>query len=74
MPSVIARPGFMYGPDRFSTVPFSYAYSLATLFSAGMLPKALDVTKVAASLITALADENLSGTKFWKFLTCNYNK
>lgn len=63
VPSVIARPGFMYGPDRFSTVPFSYAYSLATLFSAGMLPKALDVTKVAASLITALADENLSGTR-----------
>ena len=64
IPSVIARPGFMYGRDRMPTVPFSYAYSLVTLFSAGVIPKALDVNSVARSLITALADENLSGTKY----------
>ena len=63
IPSVIARPGFMYGRDRFPTVPFSYAYSIATLFSAGMLPKALDVNSVARSLIAALAEENLKGTR-----------
>lgn len=63
IPSVIARPGFMYGRDRFPTIPFSYAFSLATLFSAGMLPKALDVDQVAKSLITALADEKLEGTR-----------
>ncbi len=63
IPSVIARPGFMYGRDRFATVPFSYAFSLATIFSAGMFPTALDVNSVAQSLITALAEEHLSGTK-----------
>lgn len=64
VPSVIARPGFMYGRDRMPTVPFSYAYSLVTLFSAGVFPKALDVNSVATSLISALADENLSGVKY----------
>lgn len=62
IPTVIARPGFMYGKDRFPTVPFSYAYSLVTLFSAGIFPPALDVNSVARSLITALADDNLSPT------------
>lgn len=61
-PSVIARPGFMYGSDRLPTVPFYYAYSLASIFAAGMLPKALDVNSVARKLITTLADDNLSGT------------
>lgn len=64
VPSVIARPGFMYGRDRMPTVPFSYAYSLVTLFSAGAFPKSLDVNSVARSLVTALADENLSGVKY----------
>lgn len=64
IPSVIARPGFMYGRDRLPTVPFSYAYSLVTLFTAGAFPKALDVNAVASSLISALADENLSGVKY----------
>lgn len=63
IPSVVARPGFMYGRDRFPTVPFSYAYSLATLFAAGMLPKALDVNSVARALVTALADEKLEGSR-----------
>lgn len=64
VPSVIARPGFMYGRDRMPTVPFSYAYSLLTLFSAGVFPKALDVNTVASSLVAALADENLSAVKY----------
>lgn len=63
VPTVIARPGFMYGRDRSPTIPFSYAYSLATIFAAGMFPKALDVNSVARSLVTTLADENLSGTR-----------
>lgn len=63
IPSVIARPGFMYGRDRYATIPFSYAYFLGTIFTAGMFPKALDVNSVAQSLISALADENLSGTR-----------
>lgn len=64
IPSVIARPGFMYGNDRKVTVPVSYAYSLATIFTAGAFPKALDVNSVAKSLITALADESLTGTRY----------
>ena len=63
VPTGIVRPGFMYGRDRIPTVPFSYVYSLATLLTAGMFPKALDVNSVAKALITALADEALTGTK-----------
>lgn len=64
IPSVIARPGFMYGKDRMATVPMSYAYSLATFFTAGAFPKALNVNFVAESLVTALADESLTSTKY----------
>ena len=64
IPTVIARPGFMYGPDRYPTVPFSYAYSFATLFTAGAFPKALNVNSVARSLIISLADPELLGTKY----------
>jgi nucleoside-diphosphate-sugar epimerase len=64
VPTIIARPGFMFGSDRFPTIPFSYAYSLLTLFSAGFFPKALDVNVVARALISNLGDENLSGVKY----------
>jgi nucleoside-diphosphate-sugar epimerase len=51
---VIIRPGFMYGTDRWATVPMSLGVTFTSLFTAGMMPKALCVDTVARALLTEL--------------------
>lgn len=53
---VIARPGFMFGPDRSWTGPFAQVYSIATLFTAGFFPPALSVSTVARSLVKNVSE------------------
>ncbi|PJF17038.1 hypothetical protein PSACC_03151 [Paramicrosporidium saccamoebae] len=53
---VIMRPGFMYGSDRWATIPMSLGVTFTSLFTAGMMPKALCVDTVARALLTELND------------------
>lgn len=52
--SVIARPGFMYGSDRWATIPMSFGASAMTLFTAGLFPKSLSVDTVAKAMLSEL--------------------
>jgi uncharacterized protein YbjT (DUF2867 family) len=53
---VIVRPGFMYGTDRWATIPISAGVTLTSLFTGGVMPKALCVETVARALLTELKD------------------
>jgi nucleoside-diphosphate-sugar epimerase len=58
--TVIIRPGFMYGTDRWMTVPLSWPYRIISPFSFRLLPKALPVDIVAHKFLNALSAEGRS--------------
>lgn len=62
MRRVIVRPGFMYGAERWPTIPMAFGIQLASLFTAGLLPKALAVDTVARAILNALSVESGSAT------------
>ncbi len=70
MKVVIARPGFMYGADRSWTGPFSAVYRFGTLFTGGMFPPPLDVTRLASHVIEALSRDT-SGIQILKVSEMN---
>lgn len=57
--TVIARPGFMYGADRWATFPLSLGAAVMTLFTAGLFPKSLCVDTVARALLNELARSDI---------------
>jgi nucleoside-diphosphate-sugar epimerase len=58
--TVIVRPGFMYGSDRWATIPISLGVSAMTLFTAGMFPRALCVDTVARATFNELSSPDRS--------------
>jgi len=58
---VIARPGFIYGNDRWATIPLSYATAVMTLFTAGLFPRSLSVEQVAKAMINELEFPSAKG-------------
>lgn len=61
--TVIARPGFMYGSDRWMTLPLSLGTMAMTLFTAGLFPKPLCVDIVARAVLNELAHSDPSTTE-----------
>ena len=55
MGAVIVRPGFMYGSDRWATIPISLGVSAMSLFTAGLLPRSLCVETVARALLNQIS-------------------
>lgn len=53
--TVIVRPGFMYGTDRWITLPLSVGSAAMTLFTAGLFPKPLCVDTVAKAMLNELS-------------------
>lgn len=58
--AVIARPGFMYGSDRWMTLPLSLGTMAMTLFTAGLFPKPLSVDTVARAVLNELSHGDAS--------------
>lgn len=54
--TVIARPGFMFGSDRWLTVPMSAGVAAVCLFTGGLLPRPLSVDTVARAILAELDD------------------
>lgn len=59
---VIMRPGFMYGTDRWMTIPMSLGVTTTALFTGELLPRAICVDTVARATLNQLSDPGKDST------------